>query len=261
MTGQGIIRLARQIERDISEHKSFEPVLNGNLDLEYAYQVQDAVVDLLIGENGDKRIGGYKLAFNNPAAFEHYGLTEPCRAPVLANRIVDSGQDLQRSAFRQLAIEPEIAVIIGQTLPATATTTSEDVRNAIDYAVAAIELLDVRNAFDIAPTAAEAVAQGVYNAGVVIGDTRLSFEMLDLETLPVSLHLDTQPPVSAVGAAPQNPIDAVCWLANHLGRRGACLEKGMIVLCGTHLPVRFVDAAKSVRVQMGPLGEVSFQLS
>jgi 2-keto-4-pentenoate hydratase len=252
--------LAQRIARDIREQNPFR--LSGSIgtDLARAYAVQDKVTLKLMAHRPGRSIGGYKLAFNKQASFDYYGISEPCSAPVFADRIFYTGAELQLDAYRQLVIEPEIAVVLGEELPLSGVT-PEQAHAAISHYVAAFELLDVRDAFALDPSAAEAVAQGVYNAGAVLGETRLQLNALDLATLPVRLALDDDEPLQAVGAAPQHPVDAVCWLANHLGARGQMLRAGMILLCGTHLPAQTLTQRAAIRLDMGPLGEIALQVS
>ncbi|MBS9720847.1 fumarylacetoacetate hydrolase family protein [Tianweitania sp. BSSL-BM11] len=252
--------LAERIADDIRESRAFRLSGLNRLDLPQAYAVQDAVVDRLASDPRAHAIGGYKLAFNKQASFDYYGITEPCSAPVFANRILPSGSSLRLDSYRQLVIEPEIAAVLGEDLP-TSAVTIEQAGNAISHYVAAFELLDVRGAFDFDPSAAEAVAQGVYNVGAVLGKTRLKPENLEISALPVSLILGGAEPMEARGAAPQDPVDAVCWLANHLGARGQGLKAGMIVLCGTHLPAQTIRQTGVLQLDMGPLGRVELALT
>ena len=252
--------LAERIANDIRERKPFQLSGIADLDLQQAYAVQDAVVVQLGGDAQHRAVGGYKLAFNKQASFDYYGITEPCSAPVLADHVLSSGSSVRLDASRELVIEPEIAVVLGKDLPASGLT-SEQAKSAISHYVAAFELLDARGAFALDPSAAEAVAQGVYNVGAVLGAIRLTPDEVDLATLPVSLTLGSAEPMEARGAAPQHPVEAVCWLANHLGARGHRLKAGMIVLCGTHLPAQTIRQTGLIQLAMGPLGSVELAVT
>lgn len=252
---------AEQITRDIRERRAFRLVPFVGTDLGLAYRIQGMVMEQLSAGGTRHAVGGYKLAFNKPSSFDYYGTTESCSAPVFADRIGKSGAVLQRDTFRQLVIEPEIAAVLGGDLPADGTVTPGQAQQAISHVVAAFELMDVRGAFDRDPSAAEAVAQGIYNVGAVLGTTRLDLDALDATTLPASLTLMDGQHLTAFGAAPQHPVDAVCWLANHLAERDLGLKAGMIVLCGTHLPGQTITQAGSIRLDMGRLGSVDMVVS
>jgi 2-keto-4-pentenoate hydratase len=181
--------LADGIADDVGEGKLFRLVDGIGTDLEMAYRVQDALTERLLASGPKRRIGGYKLAFNKQASFDYYGLSEPCSAPVFSDGIAASGVELQLSSYRQLVIEPEIAVVLGGDLPDAGPVSREQVTEAIGHVTAAFELLDVREAFKLDPSAAQAVAQGVYNVGAVLGSTRCDLQALDLTSLPVRLTL------------------------------------------------------------------------
>lgn len=251
--------LADGVVRDLREGRSFRLVESVGTDLDLAYRIQDAVTARL--QSDRREVGGYKLAFNKQASFDYYGLAEPCSAPIFADQISASGTRLRLDAHRQFVIEPEIAVILGADLPGQGVVTPDQVRQAIGYVVAAFELMDVRGAFDLDPSAAQAVAQGIYNVGAVLGATRLDLGELDIAALPATLSLGSAPPLSVVGGAPQHPVDAVCWLANHLAKRGQALKAGMIVLCGTHLSAQTIAKVGDVYLDMGPLGGVELSVT
>jgi 2-keto-4-pentenoate hydratase len=60
--------------------------------------------------------------------------------------------------------------------------------------------------------------------------------------------------------APQDPLEGLVWAARTLALRGRPLRAGMILPCGTHLPVQAVDRPGTVRATMGELGTVGFSL-
>jgi len=45
-----------------------------------------------------------------------------------------------------------------------------------------------------------------------------------------------------------------------MARRGLRLQAGMILMCGTHLPVQAIGEAGAVRVYMGIFGSMSFSV-
>ncbi len=73
---------------------------------------------------------------------------------------------------------------------------------------------------------------------------------------PCDLQVDGQRVAAAIGAAPEHPLDAVAWMANHLARRNRRLEPGMLLLCGTHLPALSIAPGQHVALYMGPVGQV-----
>ena len=60
--------------------------------------------------------------------------------------------------------------------------------------------------------------------------------------------------------APQDPVAGLVGAARAMARRGLRLQAGMILMCGTHLPVQAIGEAGAVRVYMGIFGSMSFSV-
>ncbi|MGO4837026.1 fumarylacetoacetate hydrolase family protein, partial [Rhizobiaceae sp. 2RAB30] len=169
-----------------------------------------------------------------------------------------SGAQLEGAAYHELVIEPELIVTLAADIAAGADHAT--VAAAIGLVQPGFELMDARGAFAHDPSAAQAVAQGIYNAGAVVGGPGLAIEALDTAAIETSVTIDGAVVGQAVGAAPQHPVEAVAWVAKTLEARGERLRSGMIVLCGTHLPTRTVTAPTDIRVEMSGLGRAEFRL-
>lgn len=254
-----IAALVDRIAEDVIERRAFDPYAEGiGADLDLAYRVQRAVVGRLQAQRTDRTIGGYKIAFNKASSMEYYRIGEPCLAPVFADRIAETGAVLSGTNYNELVIEPELIVTLITDIAATADRAA--VMAAMGPVRPGFELMDVRGAFARDPTAAQAVAQGIYNAGAVLGGPGVAIDALDLSRVETRVAIDGGVVGEAVGAAPQDPVEAVSWVAKTLSARGEQLKAGMIVLCGTHLPTRTVTAPASIRVDMSGVGSAEFRL-
>lgn len=223
-----------------------------------AYSFQDAYV-AAVGQP----VGGYKLAVNGVPQMAHFGVSEPVSGRIFADELYDSGAVLSKSGFEAVSIEPEIAAVMG---PGVETLTGPVDRAGamavIESFRPAIELIDQRGVPMPEVRLSQAIALNVFNAGIVLGAGRVAPEALDLDGLEVTLDLDGERVAQATGAAPQHPGDAVAWLIGHLAARGLPLSPGMVVMCGTHLPLRVLDPkVGQVDVTMGALGAVGFTLA
>jgi len=136
----------------------------------------------------------------------------------------------------------------------------ETVVAAIDRMVPALELLDLRGAKPPELALADVIAQNISNAGAVIGGPGVKPDALDPASVHTAVTIDDAPELSVTGAAPQDPLEAAHWLANHIARRNLSLEAGQIILCGTHAPIRPVSGAARIAVTMSGLGTVSVVL-
>ncbi|MGY6707487.1 MAG: 2-keto-4-pentenoate hydratase [Rhizobiaceae bacterium] len=248
------------IARDIVQAAEFA-AHSGASDLASAYAVQDAVADKLVADGSRKAVAGYKLAANSKGAMQHFALTEPAAGRVFGDQVHSSPAELAADTFRQFAYEPEITAIMGASLPASgAPYSKEDVAAAIARFVPGFEILELRGAEMPKIGIVEAVAQNITNAGIVIGGPGIS----PSELVPAEVHtvvtIDGKPELDVTGAAPQDPLEAVTWLANHLVSRGLSLEAGQCVLCGTHAPIRPVAGPARIEAKMSGLGDVTLTL-
>ena len=220
------------------------------------YAMQDAYVAAVGAE-----VGGFKLAVNGRPQMDHFGVNEPVSARIFAGEIFDNGVALAKSRFSALHIEPELCAILGDDIP-EGPVDRDGATAAIDRFHAAIELIDQRGNSVPELGLGQAVALNVFNAGIVLGKASVSPAELDLPNLSVVLKLDGKIAAQTTGTAPQDPIDAVAWLLTSLNARGVPVRPGMVVMCGTHHPLRLVEpATRSVAFEMTGLGEVGFTLT
>lgn len=228
---------------------------------EAAYHCQDALAAAVEWQAGP--VAGYKLAVNGLAQQIQLQLPHPISGRIFGREVYDSGATLPLSAFQMLCVEPEIAAILGDEVETTPLpATRAETLGVIDRFHPAIELIDPRgNA--MAPDAIPvAVALNVFNAGIVLGPGHVAPSRLDLTSMRVTLMLDGNVAHEVVDAAPQHPVDAVMWLLHHLAARGLKAEPGMIVMCGTHIPIWRLDpAVRRVEISMSGLGPVDFSLT
>jgi 2-keto-4-pentenoate hydratase len=227
-----------------------------------AYAVQDAVAQKLVADGSRQPVAGYKLAANSKGAMQHFALTEPAVGRMFGDQVYASPAELPADSFRQFAFEPEIAAIMGSSLPASgAPYTKEAVAAAIDRFVPAFEVLDLRQSNMATIGIKEAVAQNITNAGIVIGGPGMAPAEFDPAAVRTVLTIDGKTELDVTGAAPQDPLDAVTWLANHLIGRGLSLEAGQSILCGTHCPLRPFPSKGTLEVTMSGLGTATLTLA
>lgn len=225
--------------------------------MDRAYAVQDAVTML---RGGSPAVGGYKLAFNSVASRSYYGLGEGCIAPLFARDIRQEGTTLRLADFHSLVIEPEICLQLGRDLDHVPGLTAAQAMAAVAAIRPAVEVMDPRGAFALDPSAAQAVAQGIHTAGVVLG-APVSPDLLSARHgITTRLVVAGAEMGARVDGAPQDPAEALVWAASALARRGLGLRAGMILMCGTHLPVQAITQPGAVRVEMGVFGSVGFSV-
>ncbi len=226
-----------------------------------AYRYQDAYAAAVADEKGG--IAGFKLAVNGAAQMAHFKVNEPVSARLFGDEIYQSGVALPGTLFHGLCVEPELAAIIGPGIRDTqGNVTRETVMGAIEVFRPAIELVDQRGASLPKMKLAQGIGLNVFNAGIVLGAGSIKPEHLSLPDLAVSIAVNGEITDETVGTAPQDPFEAVMWLINHLAPRKLSLAPGMVVMCGTHIPLKpLPEGAREVEVVMGELGPVAFSLT
>lgn len=229
-------------------------------DFGLGYALQDAYVDAVASSCGG--IGGYKLAVNGKAQMAHFGVTQPASARIFANEIYSNGAALARSGFIGVTVEIELAAILGPNVANLDTPVDLDTaRGAIDRFHASFELIDQRGIAMPQLQLPQAIALNVMNAGVVLGEDSIAPDALDLENLRVVMTVDGDIAADTTGTAPQNPVEAVQWLINHLASRGLRPEPGMVVMCGTHIPMlTLAPDVRQVTAELSGFGALSFSL-
>lgn len=232
-----------------------------NWPLERSYAFQDAYAAAVAAERGG--IAGYKLAVNGAAQMKHFGVDEPVSARIFGDEKYDSGVALPRSGFVSVSVEPELLAVLGDGVKGLSGPVDRaGAIAAIDHFRPAIEVIDQRERPMPGTALPQAVALNVFNAGAVLGEGRIAPEALDLPNLHVTMHFDGKLHAESTGTAPQDPVEAVRWLLNHLAARGIAVEPGTVVLCGTHLPLTMLpDEVRKVEIAFDGIGGAAFSLT
>lgn len=252
-----------EIAADMLNARPFRPHAGATpRSLADGYSLQDAVVAHLLDTGARQGVAGYKVAANAPHLMRHFGLDEPVSARVFADEVVPSGASLSLGSFHSFAIEPEIAAVFASDLPAGAAPHSpETVAAAIGHLVPAFELLDLRGTVLPQVHLPDVVAQNVTNVGAVPGGPGCPPGDVPGRGVVTELFVNDTLADRIEDGAPQPPIEAATWMANHLASRGIGLEAGQIVLLGTHTPIRPITEPCRLRLSIGALGEASLILT
>lgn len=219
--------------------------------------MQDALTAL---RGGPGAVAGYKLAFNGQGSRNYYGLAEGCIAPLFRHDIRPDDAVLRLADFHSLVIEPEICLELGRDLPHPAGLTPAEALATLSAIRPAVDVMDPRGAFALDPSAAQAVAQGIYTAGAVLGAPIPAARLADRHGVTTRLVIGGACVGERLDGTPQDPLEGLIWAGGALAARGQSLTAGMILLCGTHLPGHPITAPAAVRVAMGDFGTVGFSV-
>jgi len=209
------------------------PILEGGT-VETAYAVQKCNTDrwMMAG----RRVVGKKIGLTAKAIQAQLKVNQPDYGVLYADMDVPDGEPIDISRVVQPRVEAEIAFVMGQDLDEDRLTTA-DVISAIDYAVAAIEIVGSRVRdwkISILDTIADNASSGLF----VIGQDPRPLGSFDMRLCGMVMERAGEPVSVGAGAACLgSPINSTLWLARTMARIGNPLRKGDLVLSGALGPM------------------------
>ena len=187
---------------------------------------------------------------------QQLGVDQPDFGVLFDDMDVSADAAVPSTRLLQPKAEAEVAFMLKDDLDGSDLSLSAVVR-AVDYAVAALEIVDSRIAgwdLTIADTVADNASSGLF----VLGDTRLRLDQFDPRTVTMVLYADDVAVSRGDGSACLgNPLQALAWLADTAATFGDPLRAGQIVLSGALGPMVATPPGTRIRADIGPLGSVS----
>lgn len=236
----------------------------------FAYEVQDGLLERRLQRLPDS-VGGYKIGLTTPrmqklcngdhpisGVMFHRGIRHSmARAATLLP--ARTAPRVAISDFVHLGIESELAVCLARPLDARVRpVTRELVGKAVGEMAAAFELIEDRNADYKKVDWISMAAENSWHAGLVLGPSE---KPRDVSDLPGVLAIDgKEVDKGSTKDVLGHPYDAVAWLANHLGGRGAGLEAGHWISTGSIATIRFAEVGKSYRFTIEGLPPVELKV-
>ena len=221
--------------------------LIGTDDLDAAYAVQMGVVRRRL-ESG-ATVVGRKIGATSKAVQDQLGVDQPDFGYLLDDMDVSRQDPISMAGLLQPRVEAEVAFVLSHDIDPGdgADITLESVREAVEVALPALEIVDSRIAgWDIGftDTVADCASSGLY---VVGADDARPLAQLEPRDVDMTLAINDEVRSSGNGAACLgDPLEALRWLAVQAHRFGDPLRKGHLVLSGALGP--FVPFAPGDRV-------------
>jgi 2-keto-4-pentenoate hydratase len=218
------------------------------------FAIQRKVSDVL-----GRRTGAWKCAL--PLA------GKVIAAPIYADLIYRSVESSFSADSVQSIVkaEPELACLLTRDLPPRRYAYGEaEVLDALGDVHLALELLGSRYSHPEFLIFPELLADGLFNAGLVIGPRVELPEGATPDDLPteftVSLTAAGESPVSLDGRHPDgNVLSPIVWLANFLRERGLGLQAGQTVITGSYAGVLELPLGRQRHIGFGALGTLSIR--
>ncbi|WP_431956902.1 2-keto-4-pentenoate hydratase [Nocardia lijiangensis] len=207
--------------------------LIGSDDVAAAYAVQRLGVRRRV-ESG-ARVVGRKIGLTAPAVQRQLGVDQPDFGVLFADMDVRS-PTADRPRLLQPKIEAELAFVLAADLDADELD-AVSVRAAVDYAVAALEIVDSRIArWDI--TFGDTVADNASSGWFALGEQRLSLADFEPRDIDMSMRINGEIVSTGTGSACLgDPLNALAWLARTARALGDPLRAGEIALSGALGPM------------------------
>ncbi|MFC7494914.1 MULTISPECIES: 2-keto-4-pentenoate hydratase [unclassified Nocardioides] len=245
--GAAVQRLARaQADRE-----PCAPVrdLIGTDDLDAAYAVQQGLVRARL--DGGVTVVGRKIGATSEAVQTQLGVDQPDFGYLLSDMDVSAGavpggDPISMATLLQPRVEGEVAFVLSRDIDDDEITL-ETVRDAVDVALPALEIVDSRIA-DWAIGFTDTVADNASSGLFVVGREGRPLSELEPRDVTMSLMINGEERSSGNGAACLgDPLEALRWLAVQAKRYGDPLRAGHLILSGALGP--FVPFAPGDRVE------------
>jgi 2-keto-4-pentenoate hydratase len=252
--------VARRLENAARTGIPCAPVrdLIGESDITLAYAVQRRGLE--DRQAAGARVVGQKIGLTSAAVQIQLGVDQPDFGVLLDDMDVSGLDEVPSDRLLQPKAEAEIAFVLATDLD-DPDLNAQKVRTAVDYALAAIEIVDSRiQDWDIriTDTIADNASSGLY----VLGDQRLKLSDFAPAEVTMRLYVDDALVSEGTGAACLgDPINALLWLARIAQDFGEPLRAGQVILSGALGPMVPAPPGSTIRAEISPFGSVTATFS
>ncbi|MFO1350316.1 MAG: fumarylacetoacetate hydrolase family protein [Gammaproteobacteria bacterium] len=224
------------------------------LDETRAYAIQDRLHERLSAELGP--ISGHKIGCTTPVMQRYLKIHQPCAGGVFANTAQRRSGRCQAPPRGRIGVECEIAVLLGEDLPASgAPYDRARVAPAVEACIAAMELVADRYHDYGSLGVYTLIADDFFNCGCVLGDPVRDWQALDLAAIRGRMWINDAQVGEGSGADVMgHPFNALAWLANRYAELRRPLLAGQFVLLGSVVQTQWLKAGDRVRVAIDGLG-------
>jgi len=257
------VKVSRSIQEQAANrlwlaYRSVEPcapvrdLLSGG-GLETAYAVQEINTQRRLAEGA--RLVGRKVGITSVATRKQYGATEPDYGMLFDDMALFDNGEVPAKKLIHPKVEGEVAFVLGRDIDNVSPTPAELLR-AIDFAVAAIEIVDSRvQNWDL--RILDAIADSAGAAMFVLGAQPRRLKDFDLIHCGMVMERGGDPVVTGTaGNVMGNPLRSALWVAGASARAGHPLKAGDTILSGALGPMTPAAPGDSFEARISGLGLV-----
>lgn len=203
---------------------------------------------------------GRKIGLTSRAVQQQIGVDQPDLGYLFDDMGCDESEVIAISRLLQPKAEAEVAFVLKEDL-AEGDLDLDQIRGAVDYITAAIEIVDSRVAgWDI--TFGDTVADNGSSALYVLGAERRTLDEVEPVSVEMTMTRSGEQVSQGNGAAClDDPLNAVSWLARTARDFGDPLRAGQVILSGALGPMVTVGPGDIVTATITGLGSVTATFS
>ncbi|WP_110917297.1 fumarylacetoacetate hydrolase family protein [Mycolicibacterium holsaticum] len=232
--------------------------LIGAENVDGAYGVQDELVRRRVGDGAV--IVGRKIGLTSAAVQQQLGVDQPDFGFLTVDMDVSDAAMIPSHRLLQPKVEAEIAFMLKADLDGDVSD-REQLVAAIDYAVAALEVVDSRISqwnLSIADTVADNASCGLF----ILSKHKVPLTVFEPRNAEMRMFVNDELLSQGDGrACLGDPLDALAWLARAAVRYGNPLRAGQIVLSGALGPMVPAYPGARIRAEIAPLGTILAEFS
>lgn len=253
--------LLDEAERTVTQVRPVSEVYP-EVTLDDAYRVQGAWLDLKLARG--ERLVGHKIGLTSRAMQAAMNIDTPDSGFLTESMMFQPDSTIEASRFCDPKLEIELAFVLATDLAGT-DLTIDDVLDATDYVVPAVELIDARSWRKNPDTGRtrkvfDTISDNAADAGIICGGRKVAPREVDLRWIGALGYRNGIVEETGVAAGVlDHPATGIVWLARRYAEQGLSLEAGQTILAGSFTRPIDVRSGDDFRFVYGDLG--SFELS
>lgn len=248
-------RLGKELFQSLKNARMMPTISGQYPDITYedAYEIQRYMIREMTAAGYVR--SGRKIGLSSKAMQRMVNIDEPDYGSIFHNSRFPNGGVLTVSDYVYPRVEVEFAYKLKHDLTHAAVT-HQDVLEATEFIVCALELIDNRadmNGLKIY----DSIADNAAFAGYTLGDIPVSPADADMRNVGIVIYKNDEQAATSSGAAVMGDATiGIVWLANKMVELGEPLRAGEYVLAGSVTAAMTIEPGDAFRADFGKFGSV-----